>query len=102
MSAVPGFMTGYRLSIHIINYIDKIATMVKVRKRTGANSKGKRTAWVADYFNQDGKRIAVLLIGCCRAARLCFEQAWMAPISVPRSRSGSRSRGTMRSTSRLS
>jgi integrase len=30
--------------------------MAKVRKRTWSNSKGERTAWVADYSDQDGKR----------------------------------------------
>ena len=30
--------------------------MAKVRKRTWQNSKGEQTAWVADYFDQAGKR----------------------------------------------
>jgi integrase len=30
--------------------------MAKVRKRTWTNSKGPQTAWVADYFDQAGKR----------------------------------------------
>jgi integrase len=30
--------------------------MAKVRKRTWTNSKGEQTAWIADYFDQDGKR----------------------------------------------
>ena len=30
--------------------------MAKVRKRTWSNSKGEQTAWIADYFDQDGRR----------------------------------------------
>jgi integrase len=30
--------------------------MAKVRKRTWTNSKGEQTAWIADYFDQAGKR----------------------------------------------
>ncbi len=30
--------------------------MAKVRKRTWRNSKGEQTAWIADYFDQAGKR----------------------------------------------
>lgn len=30
--------------------------MAKVRKRTWQNSKGEQTAWIADYFDQGGKR----------------------------------------------
>ena len=30
--------------------------MAKVRKRTWTSGKGKQTAWVADYFDKDGKR----------------------------------------------
>jgi integrase len=30
--------------------------MAKVRKRTWTNAKGEQTAWIADYFDQDGKR----------------------------------------------
>jgi len=30
--------------------------MAKIRKRTWTNSKGEQTAWIADYFDQDGKR----------------------------------------------
>jgi integrase len=30
--------------------------MAKVRKRTWSNSKGEQTAWIADYFDQTGKR----------------------------------------------
>ncbi len=30
--------------------------MAKVRKRTWQNSKGEQTAWIADYFDQAGKR----------------------------------------------
>jgi integrase len=30
--------------------------MAKVRKRTWTNSKGEQTAWIADYFDQGGKR----------------------------------------------
>src|SRR6516165_10186682 len=30
--------------------------MAKVRKRTWTNGKGEHTAWVADYFDQAGKR----------------------------------------------
>ena len=30
--------------------------MATVRKRVWANRKGKQTAWVADYFDQEGKR----------------------------------------------
>jgi integrase len=30
--------------------------MAKVRKRTWTNSKGPQTAWIADYFDQAGKR----------------------------------------------
>jgi integrase len=30
--------------------------MAKVRKRTWSNAKGEQTAWIADYFDQDGKR----------------------------------------------
>jgi integrase len=34
----------------------KVVPMAKVRKRTWQNSKGEQTAWIADYFDQDGKR----------------------------------------------
>jgi integrase len=30
--------------------------MAKVRKRTWQNAKGEQTAWIADYFDQNGKR----------------------------------------------
>jgi hypothetical protein len=30
--------------------------MAKVRKRTWTNKKGEQTAWIADYFDQNGKR----------------------------------------------
>ena len=30
--------------------------MAKVRKRTWTNAKGEQTAWIADYFDQAGKR----------------------------------------------
>jgi integrase len=30
--------------------------MAKVRRRTWTNSKGKQTAWIVDYFDQQGKR----------------------------------------------
>jgi integrase len=30
--------------------------MAKVRKRTWTNAKGEHTAWIADYFDQSGKR----------------------------------------------
>jgi integrase len=30
--------------------------MASVRKRTWRNTKGEHTAWIADYFDQDGKR----------------------------------------------
>jgi integrase len=30
--------------------------MAKIRKRTWTNSKGEQTAWITDYFDQNGKR----------------------------------------------
>jgi integrase len=34
----------------------KVVPMAKVRKRTWKNKAGEQTAWIADYFDQEGKR----------------------------------------------
>ena len=34
----------------------EVVAVAKVRKRTWQNSKGEQTAWIADYFDQAGKR----------------------------------------------